>query len=152
MLSPRSTPAPVGLALSVAEPGVPGEVLVMVVALVQNGQVPMPAGMLVPKVIRSYFWTPLPVALADIVTVEFVVLIDETVVPEAIAVEVVMSLITMPAVILFVTTPDGNVRVFEVDPVVGVAALVAVPASVAAATDPVAKAFAAVIDPLLEGP
>jgi hypothetical protein len=102
---------------------------------------PVPGGMVVPNVIRSPFTTPLPAAFADIVTLQPVVEIDETVVPDGIAPGVVPSRIVMPAVILVVTTPLGKYRIAFPD---CVGALVGVPRSVATAhVAPVLKALAA---------
>ena len=92
--------------------------------------------------------TPPPAAFADIVTVELPVVdgvIDVTVVPDAIALGLVVSWIVMPAVILVVTTPFGKVRVLLPLPVVGVAKFVGVPASVTNAHDPVLNSVAAFI-------
>ncbi|MGA7261841.1 MAG: hypothetical protein WBX30_13235 [Stellaceae bacterium] len=136
--------APVGLALITAVVGRVTEL--MVVPVPHQGQLPVPAGMLVPKAIQSPLATPLPVANADIITVELPVddgVTDVTVVPGAIALGVVISWIVMPGVILVVATFFGKVRVLLV---LGVAAFVGVPASVTTAHgDPVLNAVAAVI-------
>jgi hypothetical protein len=114
----------------------------MVVPVPHQGQLPVPAGMLVPKVIKSPDFTPLPVTFDDIVTCELVVDIDETVVPAGIAPVAVLSRIVMPAVIWVVTTPLGNVRTFPDD----VAENVGVPRSVTTAHgDPVLNSVAAVM-------
>jgi hypothetical protein len=109
----------------------------MLVPVPHQGQLPVPAGMLVPKVIKS---PPLTVPVFDIVTVLVATLIDETVVPDVIALGVVVSWIVIPGVIWVVTTPLGNVRT------VAVAELTGVPASVTIAhVDPVLNSVAAVI-------
>jgi hypothetical protein len=109
----------------------------MLVPVPHQGQLPVPAGMLVPKVIKS---PPLTVPVFDIVTVLAATLIDETVVPDVIALGVVVSWIVIPGVIWVVTTPLGNVRT------VAVAELAGVPASVTIAhADPVLNSVAAVI-------
>src|SRR5580704_9449647 len=139
MLSPWRTPGPVGLALITAVAGSVIELMVVLPVFSHQGQElpPAPAGMLVPKVIKSLLLT---VPLFDIVTVLAATLIDETVVPDGIAPGFVVSRIVMPAVIWVVTTPLGNVRT------VAVAVLTGVPASVTIAhCGPVLKAEAALI-------
>src|ERR1700726_553799 len=135
IVSPWRTPGPVGLALTTAVLGRATEL--MLVPVPHQGQLPVPAGMLVPKVIKS---PPLTVPALEIVTVLAATLIDETVVPDGIALGVVVSWIVIPGVILGVTTPLGNVRT------VAVAEFTGVPASVTIAqVDPVLNALAAVI-------
>ena len=70
MLSPLRMPGPVGLPFGLALiTAVVGSVTeLMVVPVPHPGQLPVPAGMLVPKVIESLLATPLPVALLDMVT------------------------------------------------------------------------------------
>ncbi|MGA7869015.1 MAG: hypothetical protein WA709_03135 [Stellaceae bacterium] len=111
----------------------------MLVPVPHQGQLPVPAGMLVPNVIRSPLLT-VPATFFDNVTV---VLPGgpETVVPEEIALGFVVSWTVKP-VTADVITPLGNVRVL---PDV-VFALVGVPRSVTTAHgDPVLNSVAAVM-------
>src|SRR6516165_12221875 len=95
IVSPLRTPGPVGLALITVVVG--RLTLLMVVPVPHQGQLPVPAGMLVPKVIKSPDFTPVPDTFDDSVTCELVVDIDETVVPDGIAPGVVVSRTVMRA-------------------------------------------------------
>ncbi|MGB9648472.1 MAG: hypothetical protein WCB44_25675 [Stellaceae bacterium] len=111
----------------------------MVVPVPHQGQLPVPAGMLVPKVIRSPLLTVAATFFDNVMVVLPVVI--ETVVPEEIALGFVVSWTVRP-VTADVITPFGNVRVL---PDV-VAELVGVPKSVTTAHgDPVLNSVAAVM-------
>src|SRR5271155_1828612 len=137
IVSPLRMSAPIGLALITAVVGRVTEL--MVVPVPHQGQLPVPAGMLVPKVIQSPLLT---VAATFLFNVTLVPVVLKTVVPEAIALGFVVSWTVRPVVTLAVIMPLGKFRTFP-DIVV---ALVGVPASVTTAHgDPVLNARAAVI-------